>query len=347
MEDGKTLSKNLIYTPLEAYYNAGVTTGVNDEAHQKKIKTSGNEKNAASNVDHPADYMKQKSVVSKTIHESSLVSFIQVISQDYHRNRATANEPKNNGCRPLSLPDMEERIRQRAVTIVGGGINSSIPISSTNILKKQYEIIKSKKRRQRSWEAVKSILTTISSPEEEQNQQTSSDITFLKKLNSTWNQYMWKLLNLKSFDLVDAVVIKRQLSSILNDDNLEFVGAHVQIESCTSQHSWIGRFGILIGETKNTYRMVGIARNNTNKRRKKSSQGDTKKKSDDDDDDEPKPIGMAIETFLVPKQGSSFLLIIPAPEEGGNDSTQEFTIADLSLVEIPENSLAISLTPSD
>ena len=220
MEEGKTLSKNLVYTPLEAYYNVGVTPGVNDEASQKKNKNKSSKETTAATttrVDHPADYMKQKSVVPISVNEPSFVSFTNFISQDYHRNRVTSHQPKNNGSRPLSLQDMEERIRQRAVTIFPNP-NSSIPISSTNTLKKQYEILKSKKRRQRSWEKVKSILITTKSScdEEEQKQPTNSiDVDFLKKLNSTWNQYIWKLLNLQFMEVDNVDVIKRKVSSLM------------------------------------------------------------------------------------------------------------------------------------
>ena len=134
MEGGKSLSKNLLYAPLEAYHKAACFQAVGGDSDYSTSDSNF----------HPSQYMSLKSSIPKSLQESSLVSLFHSISCNYHRNRAMANDAKNNGSRPLGLSDIEERIRQRAVTLVSGGINSSIKISN--------DTVKSKKRRRRRWD---------------------------------------------------------------------------------------------------------------------------------------------------------------------------------------------------
>ena len=97
-DTGKTLSRNAIYTPLEGY-------------DQEEVE--------------PSQYMTTRKTIPKSLQESSLFTFYQSVSYNFHYKIATASDPRNNGNRPSSLKDVEERIRQRAITLIGGGINSA------------------------------------------------------------------------------------------------------------------------------------------------------------------------------------------------------------------------------
>ena len=84
-KQSSTLSRNALYTPLMAFEQT--------------------------NVD-PSSYMTTRKNIPSSLRESSLVDFIQTVSETTEK--------------PLSFQAVEERIRQRALTLVGGGINSSM-----------------------------------------------------------------------------------------------------------------------------------------------------------------------------------------------------------------------------
>ena len=80
--DGKILSRNELYAPLVAYEQTNV---------------------------NPSSYIMNLSSIPKSLQESALVSFLHKSSFEYHRNRAKAGDPKNNGSRPTSIFDVEEK----------------------------------------------------------------------------------------------------------------------------------------------------------------------------------------------------------------------------------------------
>ena len=396
MEDGKSLSKNLLYTPLVAYKKILVSAEENfdDGGSSMSVNTDY----------HPSHYMINKSSVPKSLQESSLMSILHSISCDYHRNRAGVNDAKNNGSRPLSLSDVEEKIRQRAVTLIGGGINTSIPVNK--------KALRSKKRRQRSWEEKKDVLEKFASSSEATTE--SGDvISFLQRLNAAWNEYIWKLLSKdKTFNESQSVAefslkeIKGRLVSLTRTGigtkkknhsssgstrrekegtvcrPFELIGSHIQIKSCNSHRAWIGRFGVVIGETKNTYRIAGFAcRKNKKAKRNKSvtdkvrniektgaSGGNLEVKtmavednacdsSQETRNKKPDSAGsgfkaLVVEIFLLPKLGSCFQLIIPLPfnqthQEGTNEKKAmnvDDIIALESMIAIPDEAIGISIT---
>jgi len=352
------LSKNLLYAPLTAYHKAAAATCVDDK----------------DGIDGRLNYHKKKS-----FKESSLVSFLHSVSCDYHRTRrSTVNDAKNNGSRPLGLADIEDRIRQRAVTLIGGGINSSIiPITIQRKL--------NKKRHQKSSEEMEPILkkkkllsslpsSSSSSSSQMTGMTTTLDggnhggsgnnnndeiIPFLQGLNIAWNAYIWKVIALNKiypsshkkqnllfedntndkflqylpslkeieYKLIALTRINknnnnRNSSNNNNNNNyrpLELIGSHVRIESCNSRRSWIGRFGILIGETTNTYRIAGSTTNKS-RRNRKIKRDQTKELftssicASDSVKNEDEASMSDVEVFLLPKHGSSLVVIIPIPD---------------------------------
>jgi len=274
-DDSKTLSRNALYTPLRAY-------------EQDQID--------------PNTYMGTLKSIPISLKESSLSSFMHRVSEDYHRNRAKGPDPKNNGSRPISVSDMEDRLRQRAVTLVGGGINSSMITSK----KGQSRQTKDRKRPRREWKEVEAKL--------KRNNPTSMDvITFLRSTNDRWNNYIHQVLqigsnkvqNPKLPDEMDLRVIKAKLIAVRDD--IELSGARVRIDSCRSKRHLVNVHGLLVSETKNTW-SIAIPKRPQGKKRKRSEAHDddgtgTVKDSSGTTD--------SVDIVLVPKDGSSLDIIIP------------------------------------
>ncbi|KAG7343415.1 hypothetical protein IV203_021360 [Nitzschia inconspicua] len=339
MEQGKSLSKNLLYTPLEAYFqhDADVASSTIKESSAKTVSSSQQQQQRQTTVVvHPSQYLNQLSSVPKSLHESSLASFLQSISQDYHRNRATPHDPKNNASRPLSVKDVDDRIKQRAVTLVSGGINASIAMHRRPKTTK-------KRRRQQSWEQVEGNCKLWT--DQYSNGEALNDITFLRTMNTSWNEYIWDVLNIPISidDLDDNKNIQRvqqRLNSCLMmaSSDLELVGAHIKIASCDSHKSWTGRLGVLIGETTNTYRMAGLATTWTKNAKSK--------KEENIDHPSSHAKGMSITVLVIPKQGTSLILLLPiiptddrkqTPPEGSDDGDM--------LIPLSESTVCIRLKP--
>ena len=342
MEDGKTLSKSLMYAPLVAYQKAAVGSS-----------------SSSSKATHPSQYMSAKKNVSASLRESSLASTLHFVSCDYHRNRATVNDAKNNGSRPIGLSDVDERIRQRAVTLLGGGINASIPVGK--------KVVRSKKRRRRSWETAKPFLSKSFTDEAVLRSDSGDILSFLRKLNSTWNDYVWKLLSndkdnggkrqlsddelneieVRLGSLVSRKDLGRDGGGNKNDggfhqmeetqgDKIDLIGAHLKIIGSNSRRSWVGRFGVLVGETTNTYRIATYAPHR--KMRKNASK---------------EANGMNIEVLVLPKQGSVVQLILPLLPYESKDvdcnnepvvESEGVALETTSIIALQDEAIGISIT---
>ncbi len=383
LEDGKTLSKNLMYAPLVAYQKSAI--GASDQDSKK------------SSPAHPSQYMSNKKNVPTSLRESSLSSTLHFVSCDYHRNRATVNDAKNNGSRPLGLPDMEDRIRQRAVTLVGGGINSSIPVSK--------KTTRSKKRRHRSWEEAEPRLKKSSLEAVLSGSEPSHVVSFLQQLNTTWNEYAWNLLtsdkeksekrrisedDLKEIEVrLGALVNKKNSRSTKGgnfnravnskDDKIDLIGSHLKIDTNNAHTSWVGRFGVLVGETTNTYRIASLARRSKktksaakeSQRKKKHQQkenfgskiekgtnskvekttGDFVKGTDKSKLCSTSTDDKYIEILVLPKRGTVLQLILPLVldecKESDNDKDQASNAEGItppeSMIPIPDEAIGICI----
>jgi hypothetical protein len=415
MEDGKSLSKNLLYTPIVAYHKAAAAAA---SAAASVDDNNNDDVDKRSSQHHPSQYMSMKSSVPKSLQEVSLVAFLHTVSCDYHRNGNGRNDAKNNGSRPLGKNDIEGRIRQRAVTLIGGGINSSIiPTNKTFQERKLSSSNTNKKRRQRSWEEIEPILlkkkinmntNTKNNNSNKQSNDFNDVILFLQGLNVAWNEYIWKVISnppssnnkkpidknnnddevlvqdlhvppLKEIEYQLIALTRRNTNRINNNINnnssyrpLELIGSHVRIESCNSHRSWIGRFGILIGETTNTYKIAGYCSANTKKGRRKNRKkreytkessdvisssitnaSDVVKEDHEDNDDE-------VEIFLLPKRGSSMALIVPVPFDSAtarctssscvnnnNNNNNDDPDANKNIIPLPDKAICISIIDPD
>ena len=284
-EDGKSLSKNLMYAPLMAYEQAEV---------------------------EPSNYVSSQTSVPKDLQESSLATFLQNSSYDYHRYHARPSDPKNNGSRPLSLGDMSERIRQKAVTLIGGGINSSLPSSTKKFSKLG-------KRRCRDWKDVEPVLR--------QHQKTSKvdTLRYLRQLNSYWNSYISSILMVNGASEKDVMSLKSSFIAARN--TVELVGAHVRIASCTQMKQLTGILGVLIGETRSTWKVAILKRSKHTPKHRKEVQSDVK-------------------FIFVPKEGSTLMLIIPALPSTKDDQIFEADKDKGDLILKCERCLFITLDPN-
>jgi RNase P/RNase MRP subunit p29 len=307
-DGGKTLSKNALYAPLVAYEQTEV---------------------------EPSNYMSTRSSIPKSLQVSSLVGCLQKVSYDYHRKTAKASDPKNNGSRPASVADFDERIRQKAVTLIGGGINASVTSKKT-----MKSTTKSRKRRKREWKDVEPLLLG-----HDDSKKKRSSIPFLQQLNVSWNEYIAKILQVNG-NTDEASSIKSRV--VTKRERLELVGAHVRVATCCQKKSFIGTSGILLGETKNTWHIARI-RQPVIKRDKQQVEGANKDVTEEAADDIGSGQKRDTETITVPKRGSSLVLMIPVVSSIEEDSKGGENMADDSeedLIVKSERSLCITLDPN-
>jgi RNase P/RNase MRP subunit p29 len=307
-DGGKTLSKNALYAPLVAY-------------EQNEVE--------------PSNYMSTRSSIPKSLQVSSLVGCLQKVSYDYHRKTAKASDPKNNGSRPASVADFDERIRQKAVTLIGGGVNAAVTSKST--MKKI--TTKSRKRQKREWKDVEPLLLG------HDDSKKINSIPFLRQLNASWNEYIAKLLQVNE-NTDEASSIKSRV--VTKRERLELVGAHARVATCCQKKSFIGTSGILLGETKNTWHIARI-RQPVIKRDKQQVEGASKDVSEEAADDIGSGQKRDTETITVPKRGSSLVLMIPVVSSIEEDSKGGEIKADDSeedLIVKSERSFCITLDPN-
>jgi RNase P/RNase MRP subunit p29 len=206
-----TLSRNALYTPLIA-------------CDQQ-------------NVD-PSQYMSARSRgVPTSLRESSLVDFVQTVSTEISD-------------KPLSTQVIDERIRQRALTlVVGGGINSSMTSkqnSNNRRRSRHYAELSNRQRKKR--------FQQIQAKDLNQSKQQEDEKVFdtLLKVNHKWNDYVRKLARVDQL-LQDEDPIKTVSSRLAQ---LELVGAFVELITCQAHKEWVGKEGMVVETTTNTWRLA-------------------------------------------------------------------------------------------
>ena len=268
MKDGKSLSKNLLYTPLKDYQDrrrqheqqqqqqhhhesvfvSATTTTTTTTSTDAAAMTNTSSTSSTSSSGNYGPFN-----VPKELQEPTFVEFMQFVSHDYHRNnpRFISNDTTtttkkrfdamNNGSKPLTIQEMDNRIKSRAVTLMGGGI-------SKNNLKHNHFVQgaggrRRHRRRSRHRNAATMTTTMTTTP-------TPNTLEFLKSLNELWNKYIRKL------------VVPGTLSTTIDvrtNKKFEMVGALVKIEECKSRVQWVGSHGVIVDETKNTIRLAALS----------------------------------------------------------------------------------------
>jgi RNase P/RNase MRP subunit p29 len=192
-----TLSRSSLYTSMAAY-------------NQTRVP--------------PSTYMQQ----SRSLPTSNLIDFLTKVSSTHHYGSKTTMQ-KNTSCRPRSTQEMSDRLSQRGLTLVGGGINSTkLSTSSTSTA--------NKKRKNKHKHSNK---TSSSSSKQ--------DFVFIQALNLQWNDYARKVL------LADKDKHKDNTKKTVHID--EWVGAKARVATCASHPNYVGKEGILVADTLHTWRL--------------------------------------------------------------------------------------------
>lgn len=241
-----SLSRNALYTPLIAYEQ---------------------EKN------DPSTFMASRKSIPNSLKESSLIDMLQTVS--------SRQEEK-----PLSSQAIDERIRQRALTLVGGGITSSMTGKARNNKKRKQEELPNRQRKRIQQQAIR---TEQDGETHEMKQKKSNEdmFTVLVELNQKWNAYVRKLAGVDGSFEFSASSRNKLLKRL---EQLELVGAHVKLIVCSSHKEWVGKEGLIVGATRNTWTLALVNLASAAKQKQ-----------------QPK-------VLVVPKRGSQVMFRIPVQE---------------------------------
>lgn len=263
----------------------------------------------------PEAFMAARQNLPNSVQEKALIEFWHKVGVDYHRT-ATVKDPTNNGHRPISLSDMEERIRSRALTLIGGGINNSWGPSSnaaagtlnTKATTKAPRLSRKQQlayKRQRKNKHLMHFTT---------NDEDGKMSRFLSDLNSLWNEYMVKLLQLPSSGdyhvLVQDSTVWSHVTASITNETAQLVGAQVRIKSCRESPNWVGKIGIVVGRTKNTWNVMveGPVGKGKGKRENQSKSKLNELTTD-------KGNWKGWRSLVVPKRGSEITLLVPMKQK--------------------------------
>lgn len=265
------LSRTSLYTSMAAYNN---TKGID-----------------------PSDFMRKQLSTPKSIQESTLTEMWRQVSGDFHRGTAASSLGtgrrgggaksigtfSNHGARPVTAQDIEETLRHRAITLVGGGYNKKPP--------KPLATSSRRGRPKRTTTGKKSIRSSVVVPVDVYQTQ----MAFLRRLHHVWIQHAWEVLDGRS-----ASTVQQRLASLPRRDSLEWIGSRVRIDECGPQPSRIGRVGILVAHTVNTWRVVPVP-------------DDFDRATDTLQTNEPPPTTstMRLETFVLPKDSTTLSVLLP------------------------------------
>jgi RNase P/RNase MRP subunit p29 len=221
----KTLSRNALYATLDTYVNDGST---------------------------------KSSKVSPNLKEKSLYAFMQAVSGEYHSSHTSLGleNGANNGGRGLKARNFEAKLGQRALTLIKGGVGTSIVKSTPDLVNSG---ISGKRKKELRNEIIR-IPGSISRNKRRRCQievgahhtgRKNMDGTVLLGLHKMWEKYAKVLLQKCmchiSFDAEEA-------SSLIATG--ELVGAFVKIKSSDSCKSHVGKEGYIVEITKNTWRIA-------------------------------------------------------------------------------------------
>jgi hypothetical protein len=218
IDQSKALSKKGLYAPLSVYSRDDDT---NPSSKPRKLAAS--------------------------LKDGALVDFLVQVGKEHNR-KSNSSVGKNNGCRPLSQTDINDRIRMRSLTLIGGGINTSI---SSELKKKKASF------------AIPQQITKMKRKQMSGNENTTSKVGMhtcarLAVVNTKWNEYMARFLQDKQVNLecANARALVNSLSLTLS--RVELVGSFVVIMKCKSNPHLVSKEGYLIGETSNTWRLATL-----------------------------------------------------------------------------------------
>jgi hypothetical protein len=265
------LSRTSLYTSMAAYNN---TKGV-----------------------EPSEHMRNQLSTPKSIQESTLTEMWRQVSADFHRGTTAASSSSaavrrgrgggaqsigtfsNHGARPVTSQDIEETLRHRAITLVGGGFHKKPPKPLAS---------SASRRPKRTTTGKNLIRSSVVVPADVYQ----SQMVFLLRLHRAWIQHAWEIL-----DGTSAATVQRRLASLPNQNSMEWIGSRVRIDECGAQPSRIGRVGIFVAHTANTWRVVPVP--------------DDFEKPTDTFEKNDEPTTVRLQTFVLPKEATTLSVLLP------------------------------------
>jgi hypothetical protein len=229
------LSRSSLYTSMAAYNN---TKGID-----------------------PSEYMRNQLATPKSIQESTLTEMWRQVSADFHRGTPSSASSlgvrlgrgggggggaksigtfSNHGARPVTAQDIDETLRHRAITLVGGGFHKKPSKTVTT---------SARQRSKRTTTGKNSFRSSVVVPADVYQ----SQMAFLRRLHRVWIQHAWEVLDGSS-----AAIVQQRLSTLPSRNSMEWIGSRVRIDECAAQPSRIGRVGVLVAHTTNTWRVVPV-----------------------------------------------------------------------------------------
>ena len=224
-DENQALSKNVIYAPLSSYTDTPPTPVSKETPEQSSL------------LDDPTN--------SKTRLYSVLIN----ISKKYHGHVPSKVLRENM---------LDARLMQRALTLVGGGINNSLNATNKNNRKRKREHALSNNNRKKKQQ--QHVLANPSNSNDEKEftptnnkkngiynlPRTLETQEVLSTINKMWNDHVQRnIINWNCYDI-------KQLSTKLA--NIEVGGAYMRIVSSNNIHpKLIGQNGIILEESKNTW----------------------------------------------------------------------------------------------
>ena len=235
------------------------------------------------------------SSVRKSLQEQALYDFYADRSAHFHAVNDRL-DGKNTSGRPLTADEIASRLRLRTLTLVGGGYGTA-PRQSSKQPPTAKRTISSRKRKRRGTDK-----TTQQSLDPAVMRQQA---LFLRHLNEQWNEYARKVLQINdSGDRSSDEMLS--FSSACWRERMEWIGAAVRVNRCKQHIGWVGRTGVLCGQTTCTWRVAWMEqeRKKLDERERDSVTGTWKK------------------TLLIPKLGTSLIAllpVLPSQQEEGTD----------------------------
>ena len=404
MTSGTTLSKESLYAPLTTYIPKGSarqTAQEDDNASSNKGRKSptpdggGAVKflNIPRELREPA-LLDHLSTISATYHHptmsASLMSGAASATGDCLKASCTSKAKamgmgRNNGGQALPRRSYEDRLLQRSLVLVGGGLMTSVvgtdgmeaadTSGETGVggaegvdqpLSRHVVDVSRAQRRRRRKDRGHRVRGSISNSErrrrglereytnaqakdggEVNRKRTRGTTTYahdtLLQLNDMWNAYISRLLGLEQNDGDAATTSSKksirkrsaaELSTLLS--TAEIIGAYVTIDRCDASKSYVGKEGIVVDSTANTWR-VAIPKPVMGKMKKKQkgeSDGkesrDVVEKKSNGERKDVKSLGIVWREVVVPRRRSRLSFSVDSDIETSNETKFRFVIGENS-----------------
>ena len=387
---GTTLSRESLYAQLTTY----IPKASPKQTTQDDDNASSSGKGRKSPTSDGVKFLS----IPRELREPVLLDHLSTISSTYHHPTMSASlmsgaasatgdslkansiskakamgMGRNNGGQALPRRSYEDRLLQRSLVLVGGGLMTSVvgtdgmeaaasgeaggggADGGDQPLSRHMVDVSRAQRRRRRKDRGHRVRGSISNSERERRELARGEVesTFIRaevggnanrkrkrstttlhdqdvllRLNDMWNAYMSKLLGLEQNDDDTTTTSSKkpirkrrsaaELSALLS--TAELIGAFVKIDRCDASKSYVGKEGIVVDSTANTWR-IAIPKpvmGKVKKKQKGESDGE-KVKGDEMTSNEAKRgtkmLGVVWREVIVPRKKSALSFAID-PSDG-------------------------------